>query len=63
MRYCPNIDSTGSKGKKDAPNVLKYDAPTKRRVYALQTRGEKSYGGENDEGKSLLFHVSDMISF
>ena len=35
VRYCPN-----RYGKKVAPSVPKHDAPTKRRFYALQTRGE-----------------------
>ena len=55
MIDCPNISSRGKEGKQVAHNVPKDDAPSKRRFYALRTRGEKSDGGEDDEGKSLFF--------
>ena len=55
MRACPNIASREREGKQVAPSVSKDDAPSKRRFYALQTRGEKPDGGDNDEGNSLHF--------
>ena len=38
VRNCPNIASR-EKGKKVEPSVPNKDAPTKRRFYALWTRG------------------------
>ena len=55
MRDCPTISCRRRENKQVAPNVPKDDALTKRRFYALQTRGEKPDGGDNDEGNSLHF--------
>ena len=61
VRDCPNIASRGKEGKKVAPSVPKDDDHATRRCYALQTRGEK-LDGDDDESKSLNFSFSDMIS-
>ena len=53
MRYCPNIASRGKKGTQVAPSVPNDDAPTKRRFYALRSRGEKSNGDDGEEVKFL----------
>ena len=50
----PTIASRGKKGKQ-VPRAPKNNAPTKRHFYALQTGGEKSGNGDDDEGKSLFF--------
>ena len=41
VRYCSTSASRGREGKQVAPNVLKNDAPNKKRVYALRTKGSK----------------------
>ena len=65
MRACPNIASREREGKQVAPSVSKDDAPSKRRFYALQTRGSKldENDDDDDEGKFLLLSFSDMSSF
>ena len=52
---CPIIADRGRESKKVTPSAPKDDAPTKRHFYALQTGGEKSGNGDDDEGKSLFF--------
>ena len=42
-------------GQKVAPNVLKDDAPKKKRFYAFRTRGAKPDEGNDDDGKLLSF--------
>ena len=54
MRDCPITTSRGRENKQVAPSAPKDDAPTKRRFYALRTRGEKS-DGDGVESKSLFF--------
>ena len=54
VRDCPHIASRGNEGKQVTPSVPKDDAPTKRRFYALRTRGEKP-DGDGVESKSLFF--------
>ena len=53
VRDCPNIAST-NEGKKVHPSVPKEDAPTRRRFYALRTRGEKLDERHDYIGKSLF---------
>ena len=48
-------------GKKVAHNVPKDDAPTKRRLYALRTRGKKPGDGDDDKGKSLRFFLVILV--
>ena len=55
VRDCTTIASRGREGKKVAPNVPKDDVQAMRNFYELWTRGEKSYGGKYNRGKSLLF--------
>ena len=42
MRDFPTIDSKSREGKKFVPSVPTDDAPTKRHLYELCTRGEKT---------------------
>ena len=51
------------KGRQVAQSVPKDDAPTKWRFYALQTKGEKSDDGDDDEGNSLHISISNVGSF
>ena len=54
VRDCPNIASRGKEGKQVAPSVPNDDTPTKRHFYTLWTRGEKSNGDDDEEGKSYF---------
>ena len=63
VRECPIIAAIGRESKQVAPSAPKDDAPTKRRFYELRTREEKLGNGDDDEGKSLHFSLSDMSSF
>ena len=52
------IASRGREGKQVTRSVPTDDAPTKRRFYALRTRGSKSDENDDDnEGKSLLLFL------
>ena len=57
------IASRGRESKQVAPSARKDDAPTKRCFYALQTKGEKSDDGDDDEGNSLHISISNVGSF
>ena len=56
------IASRGREVKQVAPCITKDDAPTKRRFYALLSRGEKSYESDDDVGKFSL-SCGNMSSF
>lgn len=57
VKDCPNRD-----GKKAAPSVPKEDAPTRRRSYALRSRGLKPDESDDDVDKSYC-SCCNLISF
>ena len=59
---CPTIAARGREVKQVAPYFPKYDAPNKRHLYALQTRGAKPDEDDDDNGKSLYL-CTVMSSF
>ena len=64
MRDYPMIASRGREDKQVSPSVPKDDAPTKRRFYALRTRGEKpDENGGDDEGNSLHFFLEILVPY
>ena len=62
VKDCPMIASRGREGNQVDPSVSKDDAPTKRRSYALRSRGEKPNESYDDVGKFSL-SCGNMISF
>ena len=47
---CPMINTRGRESMQVTPSVPKDDAPTKRRFYALRSRGEKPDWSDDDVG-------------
>ena len=56
------IASRGREGKQVAPSIPKDDAPTKRRFYALRSRGEKPDESDVDTSK-FSFYCVNISSF
>ena len=62
VRYCHHIASKGKEGKQVTPSVPKEDAPTRRRSYALRSRGLKPDESDDDVDKSYC-SCCNLISF
>ena len=60
-RDCPMIASRGKEVNQVVSSISNDNAPTKRRLYALRTRGKKPGDGDDDKGKSLRFFLVILV--